>query len=87
MNKEVVSYHHQPYGDYQIGFCTVKLGETCGLILKVLRSKHGKVYVAFNSVKIGDHWLSDFSFTDKEQEKKFLAECLEQVTLLMNPEE
>jgi len=86
MANKVISYHPQPHGDYQLGFCTVDMGGKYRFIIKVLKSKLGNVYCAFNSVKIGETWMSDFSFGDKDGERIFLNSCLEQLKPMMGPQ-
>lgn len=84
MANKVLNYHAQPYGEYQLGFCVVDMGGKCNIILKVLKSKQGNIYCTFNSVRIDDSWLCDFSFKDKDYERAFLTECLEQVKPMMS---
>jgi len=84
---KVISWHDQPYGDYQLGFCTVEMASKCRFILKVVKSKSGNIYCSFTSVKLGDYWQASFSFTDKETEKRFFSTCLEQLKPMMEPKE
>lgn len=87
MANKVISYNPQPYGDYQLGFCTVDIGGKCEMILKVLRSRQGNVYCAFNSVGYNGAWFACFTYKDKDQERDFLSGCLEQVKKLMAVQE
>jgi len=82
MDIKVLSYHPQPFGDYQLGFCEAKMGGSVHL-LTLLRSKKGNIYLSFSSKKIGDNWVSTFKLDNEDFEKKFLAECLEQVKPMM----
>lgn len=78
-NIKIVSWHKQPFGDYQLGFCTVDMGGKCGFTLKVLKSKAGNIYCAFCSVRVGEEWLPAFTFPDKDYERNFLNACLEKL--------
>ena len=84
MLNKVIKFINQPYGEHQIGFCVVDMSGKCTVVLKVIKSKAGNMYCAFNSVRLGDEWTPDFGFTDKEHERNFLGECYEQLKLMMN---
>jgi len=84
MENRILNYCPQPYGEYQLGFCTVDMSGKCIVILKVLKSKTGNPYCAFNSVKIGDSWLPDFAFSNKDFQRSFLDDCLEKIKPMMN---
>lgn len=87
MTNKVISYHPQPYGDYQLGFCEVDMSGRCQMVLKVLRSRQGNIYCAFASVGFNNSWFPCFSYKDKGQEKDFLNGCLEQVKAIMAEQE
>lgn len=82
---KVTKYFEQPYGEYQLGFCTVEMGGKCGFVLKVVKAKSGTVFCAFTSTKLGESWHPIFKFIDSEYEKRFLEECRTQLMPLMAP--
>ena len=85
-NLKSLIYHNQPYGQYQLGLCTVETSEGYVHILKVLKSKAGHIFCTFVSIKVGENWLSCFSNLDKEAERKLLKECSEKAkTLIESP--
>ena len=85
MNHKVIEYYAQPYGEYQLGFCKVDMSGKCRLILKVVKNKAGHVYCTAASAKIGEEWQPSFYFVDKDYDRQFFAECLEQLKPLMVP--
>ncbi len=82
---KVLNYYPQPYGDHQLGFCTVDMEGKGSVILKVVKSKKGHVYCTFTSVKIGGDWMASFSLQDRGYERKILNKCLEQLKPMMEP--
>lgn len=84
-NVKVLSYHPQPWGDYQLGFARVEMGGKCAFVVKVIKSKAGETYCAFQSVKIGEDWLPSFAFLDKDVERNFLNDCMAQLPAMMQP--
>lgn len=85
MNK-VLSWHPQPYGDYQLGYCRVDMGGKATMILKVCKSKTGSTFCTAPSVKIDDQWQASFAFSDQDKQKEFMSDCLQQLAALMQPE-
>ena len=76
---KILSYVAQPYGDYQLGFCSVDVAEKFLLTLKVMKNKDGHPYCAFISTKISDAWVPCMIFSSEEQHKKFFSECNSQI--------
>ena len=87
MDPKVINYHAQPYGECQLGFGIISVEGKCNFLVKVLKSKAGNIYCAFNSMRVADEWIPSFSFADKEYERNFLAKCLDQIKPMLEPQE
>lgn len=85
IDSRVIGWHEMPYGEYQLGYCAVEMGGKAAFYLKVCKSKAGHLYCAFPTFKIKDRWEPYFSFMNKDFEKKFLNQCMEQLRPLIQP--
>lgn len=73
---KVITYEPQVNNSVK-GVALIEAGGKWRVVVKVLLSKAGNFFCKFSSSKVGDEWIPNFEFVDKDFQRDFLNSCLE----------